>query len=909
MTNPYFTESGNPHTLDRGASAIIRDEFINVRKGFDALPDLSVLADANAYTIDTGTVNAIVCTLSSGAVAYIDGMEITVRAKFSNTGAVTIMPGTLAAKSVVRSDGTPMQAGDYLANHIIKVVYNIVLDAFEFSNNAINAAASAYASAVIATTQAGIATTQASNASVSYLSFDKRYLGAKNTDPTLDNQGGSLLVGALYFNAITFFMYAWSGTAWVTFKGDDGRGIYSIVRTSGSGAAGSTDTYTITYTDSTTSTFTVVNGSNGTNGTNGRGIVSVSRTSGTGAAGSTDTYTIAYTDATTSTFTVVNGANGTNGTDGVGVPTGGTTGQALVKNSNTNFDTKWADQTGSVTNVSGAYPITSTGGATPEVGITDGAVLKSSGFPTDTNGNFLVTLAYNETTRTVTITPTGATFSFFVAGVKYTKTGAQSIVHGTTQGTNYIYYDNTGTLVVGTTFWNLHQTAPVAIVYWDTTNSRGLCSYETHHAGRDVFAHITEHTSEGSYLVSGCVVDTASYSIGTLTDAGATFAIGTGVIADEDLWTNIQALPDAGPYTILHKIGAAGDFRISYTNTVPFLRSGTNTQYNQFTAGAWQLTSLANNRFVNYYVFAAPVLPTTAITPTPTATRQIIIVPGQAVYTSLALAQAETVSSIDWGTYPFAEIVPLYQVTYRYLGAGGGTTDMQGIVKLIGTKTTLSVASQPATNAANVVYAPTGNIAATNVQDAIDELDTEKQPLGNELTALQSLADTAGFLKKTGNGAYSIDAATYQPLDGDLTAIAALTTTGIIRRTATDTFAAGGDQALGNSNLSGIKNATFNGQGASNTTTGAVTIDWSAAQNYLQAEPTGSITYTFTAPAGVCHLQLLIASDGTSTAQAITWPASVKWLGATWAAAANKGACINFWYDGTSYWAMGSNQV
>lgn len=50
-------------------------------------------------------------------------------------------------------------------------------------------------------------------------------------------------------------------------KGDVGRGITSVARTSGNGAAGTTDTYTITYTDGNTSTFTVRNGSNGTNGT------------------------------------------------------------------------------------------------------------------------------------------------------------------------------------------------------------------------------------------------------------------------------------------------------------------------------------------------------------------------------------------------------------------------------------------------------------------------------------------------------------------------------------------------------------------------------------------------------------------------------------------------------------------
>ena len=46
--------------------------------------------------------------------------------------------------------------------------------------------------------------------------------------------------------------------------GDDGRGISSIVRTSGNGAAGTTDTYTVTFTDTSTTTFTVVNGANGT---------------------------------------------------------------------------------------------------------------------------------------------------------------------------------------------------------------------------------------------------------------------------------------------------------------------------------------------------------------------------------------------------------------------------------------------------------------------------------------------------------------------------------------------------------------------------------------------------------------------------------------------------------------------
>lgn len=54
-------------------------------------------------------------------------------------------------------------------------------------------------------------------------------------------------------------------------------------------------------------------GSGGGSGTDGRGITSISKTSTDGLV---DTYTITYTDNTTSTFTVTNGANGSNGQDG-----------------------------------------------------------------------------------------------------------------------------------------------------------------------------------------------------------------------------------------------------------------------------------------------------------------------------------------------------------------------------------------------------------------------------------------------------------------------------------------------------------------------------------------------------------------------------------------------------------------
>ncbi|MFM6398885.1 hypothetical protein, partial [Planktothrix sp.] len=40
------------------------------------------------------------------------------------------------------------------------------------------------------------------------------------------------------------------------------------------------------------------------------------------------------------------------------------------------------------------------------------------------------------------------------------------------------------------------------------------------------------------------------------------------------------------------------------------------------------------------------------------------------------------------------------------------------------------------------------------------------EPPQNELSALQNLSDSAGFLKKTGDGSYSIDTNSYLPLSG-----------------------------------------------------------------------------------------------------------------------------------------------
>lgn len=52
-------------------------------------------------------------------------------------------------------------------------------------------------------------------AEAAYDSFDDRYLGAKASDPTLDNDGNALLTGAIYFNTSSNEMKVYNGSSWL----------------------------------------------------------------------------------------------------------------------------------------------------------------------------------------------------------------------------------------------------------------------------------------------------------------------------------------------------------------------------------------------------------------------------------------------------------------------------------------------------------------------------------------------------------------------------------------------------------------------------------------------------------------------------------------------------------------------
>jgi hypothetical protein len=83
------------------------------------------------------------------------------------------------------------------------------------ASNASTSASNASTSATNASNSATSAASSAASALAAFDSFDDRYLGAKASDPSVDNDGDPLNAGDLYFNTTVSAMKLYTGSAWV----------------------------------------------------------------------------------------------------------------------------------------------------------------------------------------------------------------------------------------------------------------------------------------------------------------------------------------------------------------------------------------------------------------------------------------------------------------------------------------------------------------------------------------------------------------------------------------------------------------------------------------------------------------------------------------------------------------------
>ena len=134
----------------------------------------------------------------------------------------TMLPlagGTMTGNIAIGSNVITSSANPTDDTHLARKAYvdNVLGSATAAATSATAAATSATAAASSATGAASSATSAASSATsaaASYDTFDDRFLGAKSSDPSADNDGDALATGALYFNSSSNAMKVYTGSAW-----------------------------------------------------------------------------------------------------------------------------------------------------------------------------------------------------------------------------------------------------------------------------------------------------------------------------------------------------------------------------------------------------------------------------------------------------------------------------------------------------------------------------------------------------------------------------------------------------------------------------------------------------------------------------------------------------------------------
>ena len=183
---------------------------------FDSSGELSVTQELGSFKGDSATTTtaayAIRDIVKSTTTAQLNNIYICIQASPVGTALTNTSYWVLIVDAV--SAATSATAAASSATASANSATASASSATTSGNSATASANSATASANSATASASSAT----SAAASFDSFDDRYLGAKSSAPSTDNDGNALLTGALYFNSSSSQIFNWTGSAWEAIK-------------------------------------------------------------------------------------------------------------------------------------------------------------------------------------------------------------------------------------------------------------------------------------------------------------------------------------------------------------------------------------------------------------------------------------------------------------------------------------------------------------------------------------------------------------------------------------------------------------------------------------------------------------------------------------------------------------------
>lgn len=213
-----LTDSNPISAGDISAGAVIDVRYSTATGFFHLTPNSAIYANDAGVSADAAAASASAASASASAASSSASSASSSASAASSSASAASTSASNASTSASNASTSASTATTQASNAATSAsnASTSASTATTQASNASSSASAAAASAVSAASAAGDSLTYANQAAASYDSFDDRYLGAKASDPTLDNDGNALLTGALYWNTTSSEMRVYSGSAWVT---------------------------------------------------------------------------------------------------------------------------------------------------------------------------------------------------------------------------------------------------------------------------------------------------------------------------------------------------------------------------------------------------------------------------------------------------------------------------------------------------------------------------------------------------------------------------------------------------------------------------------------------------------------------------------------------------------------------
>jgi hypothetical protein len=211
-----MSKTGNTLNVNTASSARIvvgADEIDLATTGVTASTYQSVTVDAFGRV--TGGTNPTTLAGYNISNAYTTAqVDAALALKLNLTGGS--MTGVIAmGANKITGLADPTVAQDAATKSYIDTIFGSTTSAAASASAASASASAASTSASNAATSATNSATSATNSAASYTTFNNQYLGSKASDPTVNNTGGALVAGNLYWNSTVSEMRVYNGSAWV----------------------------------------------------------------------------------------------------------------------------------------------------------------------------------------------------------------------------------------------------------------------------------------------------------------------------------------------------------------------------------------------------------------------------------------------------------------------------------------------------------------------------------------------------------------------------------------------------------------------------------------------------------------------------------------------------------------------